>query len=596
MPGRSSGRLCCVFPQFSLLSLAPVPGRMAEERQAGSGVPQPLPPEAVEQAREAPLVCSPVPASRRGHVPHHPVGAELSHAPPGVRECRVTAVVRVAPPPAAARRRLDCAGWPDVPLVRGPGLPASGGPNGHQGGVAHPIHLAVVHGVPVTVHLSGMSCRTFLLPASRQALPRGVDPPLVPAFIRAFRGALPSRAPFPGPGASGPSPAKSPCARALSVLQGSTVTGLSPRVRGSLLGRRFLAAPAGLTALVGPAVSPTRGSSPRARGAGRPEDPDRAVVRFIPATAGADRPALRSADSAPGSSPRVRGALNSVFQRHSHKWSNPACSGNPRPGRTSTAPTPAPPCVCGGVFLIISTPAASHGSSPLLRGIYSARRSPVLERRFIPAMAGAPGPLQWHRLQGRFIPVAPGDPGRCSPSRRRSPASFCLPVSVNDSTGASLHRRSTWLSVGPAVRPDSPMPLAAMPHVSRQGVGMCHLGTGRDTPRTPTDLCCSSPTARKGPRAPLSHLPLEALRWLARAARLRHCSAATPPARYGSSPPFSETPATVASLSFPVPGSTHCSGGSSRLTALPRPRRQSRGSARRPGRKAFAPWPGRRSW
>ena len=260
---------------------------MAEERQAGSGVPQPLPPEAVEQAREAPLVCSPVPASRRGHVPHHPVGAELSHAPPGVRECRVTAVVRVAPPPAAARRRLDCAGWPDVPLVRGPGLPASGGPNGHQGGVAHPIHLAVVHGVPVTVHLSGMSCRTFLLPASRQALPRGVDPPLVPAFIRAFRGALPSRAPFPGPGASGPSPAKSPCARALSVLQGSTVTGLSPRVRGSLLGRRFLAAPAGLTALVGPAVSPTRGSSPRARGAGRPEDPDRAVVRFIPACAGA---------------------------------------------------------------------------------------------------------------------------------------------------------------------------------------------------------------------------------------------------------------------------------------------------------------------
>ena len=221
----------------------------------------------------------------------------------------------------------------------------------------------------------------------------------------------------------------------LSHRHASTVTGSSPRARGTLvpvwarrIGQRFIPASAGNTLhaeLPGRpgAVHPRErgeharrsrqqifqiGSSPRARGTHKSRDTDEKYTRFIPASAGntvaadgtlstttvhprerGEHPVMIGCPCASfGSSPRARGTPISQHRTAARRRFIPASAGNTQPATCAVPARSVHPRERGEHVSASASKRISGGSSPRARGTrYKSRRS-LGEGRFIPASAG----------------------------------------------------------------------------------------------------------------------------------------------------------------------------------------------------------------
>ena len=182
---------------------------------------------------------------------------------------------------------------------------------------------------------------------------------------------------------------------ALARAAGAANGGSSPRVRGTLLGRRrqcrrprFIPACAGNSAdwrLTG--ISPT-GSSPRVRGTPAGERPPHKGGRFIPACAGNSMGIRVLPFDFFGSSPRVRGTLRALRVRKRRRRFIPACAGNSGLAVSHGRTHPVHPRVCGELLLTSTDAVNDHGSSPRVRGTQRSASVLRMTLRFIPACAG----------------------------------------------------------------------------------------------------------------------------------------------------------------------------------------------------------------
>ena len=195
----------------------------------------------------------------------------------------------------------------------------------------------------------------------------------------------------------------------------ASTTGSSPRVRGTrrrllpvLRAGRFIPACAGNSGTSGAARgsppvhprvcgelsywcalrTPPIGSSPRVRGTRVAIVDCDGEVRFIPACAGNSSSRRYFVRGSSGSSPRVRGTPTAWPRRTSAARFIPACAGNSRARPAPGSLAPVHPRVCGELASRASTPAASNGSSPRVRGTPQERFDPPPAVRFIPACAG----------------------------------------------------------------------------------------------------------------------------------------------------------------------------------------------------------------
>ena len=150
------------------------------------------------------------------------------------------------------------------------------------------------------------------------------------------------------------------------------------------------------------------GSSPRVRGTPRPRARRADRDRFIPAYAGNAPAPPASAAPAPvhprvcgerrsgrsgamlatGSSPRVRGTRHAIRARRHGPRFIPACAGNARRRRASTATSTVHPRVCGERLCLQNESGTSYGSSPRVRGTHDRAHPARAVLRFIPACAG----------------------------------------------------------------------------------------------------------------------------------------------------------------------------------------------------------------
>ena len=150
------------------------------------------------------------------------------------------------------------------------------------------------------------------------------------------------------------------------------------------------------------------GSSPRVRGTASHHEPDDKIYRFIPACAGNSGPAPSGSRAGPvhprvcgeqsgenqrrlverGSSPRVRGTGSPSRTPLADRRFIPACAGNSlaRAGRRR-APA-VHPRVCGEQGCIPQASMGRYGSSPRVRGTGGLHLPQQREHRFIPACAG----------------------------------------------------------------------------------------------------------------------------------------------------------------------------------------------------------------
>ena len=148
--------------------------------------------------------------------------------------------------------------------------------------------------------------------------------------------------------------------------------------------KRFIPAPAGngFEDLLQQASA--FGSSPRLRGTGHLQDPQRPSHRFILAPAGNGRSIPSSASCCTGSSPRLRGTVHAVI--------------------SVVVVDAVHPRACGERSSLVSCRAISSGSSPRLRGTAVAVLRPGCWSRFIPAPAGNG---HSHAVQHRQLAVHP---------------------------------------------------------------------------------------------------------------------------------------------------------------------------------------------
>ncbi len=150
------------------------------------------------------------------------------------------------------------------------------------------------------------------------------------------------------------------------------------------------------------------GSSPRVRGTDRLHNSALPLSRFIPACAGNSCSAHRKTDwlsvhprvcgeqllgwrdsaATHGSSPRVRGTESLCPEQLPVFRFIPACAGNSRYDRVRSECSSVHPRVCGEQRTALSCRNRSCGSSPRVRGTVGTECVQNLVRRFIPACAG----------------------------------------------------------------------------------------------------------------------------------------------------------------------------------------------------------------
>ena len=160
------------------------------------------------------------------------------------------------------------------------------------------------------------------------------------------------------------------------VLEIRTDTGLSPRVRGNLLGEQV--APCKIRSI------PTCAGEPSLRTAGRP--PTSVYPRVCGGTPLASAPAyLRQ-----GLSPRVRGNRRRLAPPGPYRRSIPACAGEPSLLASTSKVRQVYPRVCGGTYVNAPIESPWYGLSPRVRGNRCVHVVGGRVVRSIPACAGEP--------------------------------------------------------------------------------------------------------------------------------------------------------------------------------------------------------------
>ena len=182
--------------------------------------------------------------------------------------------------------------------------------------------------------------------------------------------------------------------------------GLSPRVRGNLVGRH-------VAVFLG-------GSIPACAGEPRWWRPLRARPWVYPRVCGGTQVAQALDVRHQGLSPRVRGNLDDAGDYHRLTGSIPACAGEPDALPEQSLALGVYPRVCGGTSDWVERTDWTPGLSPRVRGNRSARRAARAWAGSIPACAGEPGR---HRAaqpgSGVYPRVCGGTVGRLDVGDRR---------------------------------------------------------------------------------------------------------------------------------------------------------------------------------
>ena len=152
--------------------------------------------------------------------------------------------------------------------------------------------------------------------------------------------------------------------------------GLSPRVRGNLLGAKD--------------IHTEEGSIPACAGEPIAIALSYLARRVYPRVCGGTDPRTSVTDFGVGLSPRVRGNQCGPILQASEGGSIPACAGEPRAYDLNQPQEPVYPRVCGGTFLNSPTSIRLSGLSPRVRGNPMLRTSPYSSVGSIPACAGEP--------------------------------------------------------------------------------------------------------------------------------------------------------------------------------------------------------------
>ena len=161
------------------------------------------------------------------------------------------------------------------------------------------------------------------------------------------------------------------------MARGSSLAGLSPRVRGS---------PASATPRLGHVGSiPARAGEPACRGLVL------SCPRVYPRACGGACTASSRSPPAWGLSPRVRGSRKKISPPPLDRRSIPARAGEPSRACDCRAPDRVYPRACGGAPGLKPTPRAIRGLSPRVRGSRLFLRRAVGRCGSIPARAGEPG-------------------------------------------------------------------------------------------------------------------------------------------------------------------------------------------------------------
>ena len=240
-------------------------------------------------------------------------------------------------------------------------------------------------------------------------------------------------------------------------VRGSTISGSSPRVRGTRLHahpvrgqRRFIPACAGNawsppTAAVSRSVHPRvcgerhfvvapcqagSGSSPRVRGTRELQSHYPRYERFIPACAG-NAPRFRRFRERQSVHPRVCGERIVRAQIEGYRaGSSPRVRGTLRSRQRQDEHEQVHPRVCGERTKRIVQEIAGNGSSPRVRGTRNKIAEHVAGRRFIPACAGNASDIL------PFMPASPVHPRVCGERQE-------LAAMNTNSTGSSPRVRGT---------------------------------------------------------------------------------------------------------------------------------------------------------
>ncbi len=159
--------------------------------------------------------------------------------------------------------------------------------------------------------------------------------------------------------------------------------GLSPRVRGNLVGRRRDGDDAGSI--------PARAGEPSHSGRLRRPAP------VYPRACGGTIPQRSPSQASTGLSPRVRGNHPTAVAFAGQHRSIPARAGEPSSPVTPLAPTAVYPRACGGTMLLDGDAFEALGLSPRVRGNPGQRLCRPDRRRSIPARAGEPSTARCSR-------------------------------------------------------------------------------------------------------------------------------------------------------------------------------------------------------
>ncbi len=167
------------------------------------------------------------------------------------------------------------------------------------------------------------------------------------------------------------------CGGALQIASsGRRRTGLSPRVRGSLMGVWT--------------ISGILRSIPACAGEPEASTWHLSAGEVYPRVCGGANPSAQAKEPSAGLSPRVRGSRPPPDEWRPRRGSIPACAGEPRESRGTTPPGRVYPRVCGGAMKSTLSAWTICGLSPRVRGSLSGVSGNRDCAGSIPACAGEP--------------------------------------------------------------------------------------------------------------------------------------------------------------------------------------------------------------